>query len=205
MRPKRGSRMITTRMGRFNGAMALAMAAGAMLFACGGKTSAARNAGLRKGAAMGFAIESPAWREGETIPVIFTCDGADVSPPLEWKSAPAGTQSFSLVAEDLDAPGGLFTHWMIYNLPANTTSLAENQPRQKELGNGARQGRNSFGKIGFGGPCPPPGPAHRYFFRLYALDAKLDLASGASRQEFDRAMAGHILAQTDYPGRYARH
>ncbi len=153
---------------------------------------------------MGFAIESPAWRAGETIPTKFTCDGADVSPPLEWKSAPTGTRSFSLVAEDPDAPAGLFTHWMIYNLPANSALLAENQPRQKELDNGARQGRNGFGKIGFGGPCPPPGPAHRYFFRLYALNAKLDLAPGASREEFDRAMAGHIVAQADYLGRYGR-
>ncbi len=153
---------------------------------------------------MGFAIESTAWRAGETIPKKFTCDGADVSPPLEWKSAPAGTQSFSLVAEDPDAPSGLFTHWMIYDLPANATSLAENQPRQKELGNGARQGRNSFGKVGYGGPCPPPGPAHRYFFRLYALNGKLELAPGASREQFNRAIAGHILAQAEYMGRYGR-
>jgi Raf kinase inhibitor-like YbhB/YbcL family protein len=191
-------------MGRAGGALVMAVAAGAMLFACGGNTSAARNAGLRKGAAMGFAIESPAWSAGETIPVKYTCDGADVSPPLEWKSAPVGTRSFGLVTEDPDAPGGLFTHWIIYNLPPNITSLAENQARQKELANGASQGRNSFGNIGFGGPCPPPGPAHRYFFRLYALNAKLDLTPGASRKEFDGAMAGHILAQTDYLGRYGR-
>lgn len=191
-------------MARIGGAVTLVAAAGAIFLACGGKTSAARDAGPRKGAAMGFAIESTAWRAGETIPKKFTCDGADVSPPLEWKSAPAGTQSFSLVAEDPDAPSGLFTHWMIYDLPANATSLAENQPRQKELGNGARQGRNSFGKVGYGGPCPPPGPAHRYFFRLYALNGKLELAPGASREQFNRAIAGHILAQAEYMGRYGR-
>ena len=153
---------------------------------------------------MGFALESSQLRPGESIPRQFTCDDKDVSPPLHWNSAPAGTKSFSLLTEDPDAPGGTFIHWMLYDLPANATELPQNVPQKKELPNGARQGRNGFGRIGYGGPCPPSGPAHRYYFRLYALDRKLDLAAGASRAELDRAMKGHILAQAELMGRYKR-
>lgn len=153
---------------------------------------------------MGFALKSPQFAEGSDIPTKLTCDGEDVSPALRWDGAPAGTRSFGLVTEDPDAPVGTFIHWVIYNLPENTTELAENLPRQKELPNGARQGRNDFGKIGYGGPCPPRGPAHRYFFRLYALDGKLELGPGASRSELDKAMKGHVLAQAELMGRYKR-
>ena len=153
---------------------------------------------------MGFALESSQLRPGESIPRQFTCDDKDVSPPLHWNSAPAGTKRFSLLTEDPDAPGGTFIHWMLYDLPANATELPQNVPQKKELPNGARQGRNGFGRIGYGGPCPPSGPAHRYYFRLYALDRKLDLAAGASRAELDRAMKGHILAQAELMGRYKR-
>lgn len=154
---------------------------------------------------MGFALESPQFKEGSDIPRQLTCDGEDVSPLLRWDGAPAGTKSFSLVTEDPDAPIGTFIHWVIYNLPESTKELAENLPGQKELPNGARQGRNDFGKIGYGGPCPPRGPAHRYYFRLYALDGKLELAPGASRGELDKAMKGHVLAQAELMGRYKRH
>jgi Raf kinase inhibitor-like YbhB/YbcL family protein len=169
------------------------------------ESSALDSEGLRKGAAMGFALKSPQFTEGSDIPRHLTCDGEDVSPELRWDGTPANTKSFSLVTEDPDAPVGTFIHWVIYNLPENTKELSENLPKQKELPNGARQGRNGFGNFGYGGPCPPRGPAHRYFFRLYALDRKLDLAPGASRGELDKAMKGHVLAQAELMGRYKRH
>jgi Raf kinase inhibitor-like YbhB/YbcL family protein len=179
-------------------------AAGVFLFYFNSESKAIDSAGLRKGAAMGFALESPQFKEGSDIPRQLTCDGEDFSPVLRWDGAPTGTKSFSLVTEDPDAPMGTFIHWVIYDLPENTSDLAQNLPKQKELPNGARQGLNDFGRVGYGGPCPPRGSAHRYYFRLYALDTKLGLAAGASRSELDRAMKGHILAQAALMGRYKR-
>ena len=180
------------------------VAAGILLFYFNSKSSALDSVGLRKGAAMGFALESPRLNPGDDIPQQFTCDGEDISPPLGWSAGPEGTGSFCLIAEDPDAPGGTFVHWLLYDLPANTRDLPENLPKRGHLTNGALQGRNGFGRTGYGGPCPPPGRAHRYFFRLYALDEKTHLAAGASRSELDRAMKGHILAQADLMGRYKR-
>jgi len=180
------------------------VAAGILLFHFNPKSSALDNAGLRKGAAMALALESSRLNPGDDIPRQFTCDGEDVSPPLAWGTPPTGTQSFCLVAEDPDAPGGTFVHWLLYDLPANTRTLPENLPKRGQLPNGARQGRNGFGRTGYGGPCPPPGPAHRYFFRLYALDKKTNLSAGANRDEMDRAMKGHILSQADLMGKYKR-
>ncbi len=153
---------------------------------------------------MGFSLKSTQWHAGDAIPQQFTCDGADVSPPLEWSDGPEGTKSYSLVIEDPDAPGGTFFHWVLYDLPAPKRSLPENVSSQKELPDGSRQGRNSFGRIGYGGPCPPHGPAHRYVFRLYALDKKLDLPAGASHDQLDRSMKGHVLAEAELMGRYKR-
>lgn len=153
---------------------------------------------------MSFALESPEWKMGDNIPRQFTCDGQDVSPPLRWDAPPAGTESLSLILEDPDAPGGTFTHWVLYDLPPSARELPEEVPQRSDLPGGARQGRNSFGKIGYGGPCPPPGRAHRYYFRIYALDRKIGLGAGASHAELDQAMRGHILAQTQYMGRYKR-
>lgn len=175
-----------------------------LLLACGTTTSAVETAGVGKGAAMSFTLQSPQWKPGEDIPRQFTCDGKDVSPPLRWTEAPAGTESLSLVVEDPDAPGGIFTHWVLYDLPAGDRELPESVPQRDELTTGARQGQNSFGRIGYGGPCPPPGPAHRYFFRLYALDRKIDLRAGAGPADLNRAMRGHILAQAELMGRYKR-
>lgn len=184
-------------------AVAIVAAAG-FLFSCGSNSTARNGAAPEKGATMAFSLNSSQWKEGDAIPQQFTCDGADVSPPLEWSGAPEGTRSFSLVTEDPDAPGGTFFHWLIYDLPAGAHGLPENVSPQKELSDGSRQGRNSFGRIGYGGPCPPRGPAHRYFFHLYALDKKLDLPPGASRDQLDRAMKGHVLAETKLMGRYQR-
>lgn len=184
--------------------LALAGMAAGLLLACGTTTSTVESAGMEKGTAMSFSLRSPEWKAGENIPRQFTCDGENVSPPLQWAAAPVGTQSLSLVVEDPDAPGGTFIHWVLYDLRPGTGKLPENVPPSGELADGARQGRNSFGQVGYGGPCPPPGPAHRYFFRLYALNGKTGLNAGASRTDLDRAMRGHVLAQAEWMGRYKR-
>jgi hypothetical protein len=157
-----------------------------------------------KGGGVSLQITSSAFSAGETIPKKFTCDGPDVSPKLIWSDSPARTQSFALIMDDPDAPVGTWVHWVLYDLPADTKELSESVAKQEQLPNGARQGRNDFGKIGYGGPCPPPGKPHRYFFKLYALDAKLNLKSGATKAEVERAMKGHILTQAELIGRYGR-
>jgi Raf kinase inhibitor-like YbhB/YbcL family protein len=141
---------------------------------------------------------------GGTFPKRETCDGQDTSPQLAWSGAPPGTMSFALILDDPDAPGGTFTHWIAWNIPAGTHELAENLPKTAELADGARQGRNDFGKVGYGGPCPPPGKPHRYFFRLFALDNAPAVKPGAGRGELERALQGHILARGELMGRYAR-
>lgn len=153
---------------------------------------------------MALAISTTSFPNGGDIPKKFTCDGADVSPELSWTGAPAATQAFALIADDPDAPVGTWTHWVLYDLPATTASLAEGVSKVDELGSGGRQGRNDFRKIGYGGPCPPPGKPHRYFFKLYALDAKLNLKPGATKQEVEQAMQGHSLAQAELMGKYRR-
>ena len=153
---------------------------------------------------MSFTISSPAFPNGGPIAARYTCDGDDISPALAWSEVPAAAQSLALIADDPDAPAGTWTHWLLWNIPARATFLAENAPKVEVLDNGARQGVNDFRRIGYGGPCPPPGKPHRYFFRLYALDVRLDLKPGASRGELERAMAPHILAQTQWMGTYKR-
>lgn len=156
------------------------------------------------GKPMAFELKTTAFAPGSTIPKKFTCDGPDVSPALSWSEPPKGTQSISLIVDDPDAPVGTWVHWVLYDLPAATRELAEGVPKDQELKSGTRQGRNDFGKIGYGGPCPPPGPAHRYFFKLYALDAKTTLKAGATKADLEKAMKGHILAHADVMGRYQR-
>lgn len=154
---------------------------------------------------MGFSLTSTAFKEGDTIPVKHTCDGADLSPPLEWSGVPQGTVAFALIADDPDAPAGTWVHWVLYDVPA-TVGLPESVAKveaPKDLG-GAVQGRNDFRRVGYGGPCPPPGPAHRYFFKLYALDTKLGLKAGASKVDVERAMGGHVLATAQLVGKYGR-
>ena len=153
---------------------------------------------------MSFQIVGPAFAAGEMIPKKFTCDGPDVSPQLSWREAPAATQSFALIMDDPDAPVGTWVHWVLYDLPANTRELPEGVEKQEQLASGAMQGRNDFRRIGYGGPCPPPGIPHRYYFKLYALDTKLHLKAGATKPELERAMKGHILSETELMGRYGR-
>ena len=152
---------------------------------------------------MAFTLQSSAFQNGGSIPKKFTCEAADVSPELTWSGAPEKTQSFALIADDPDAPMGTWVHWVIYDLPANTGKLPEDVPKQEQAAYGA-QGKNSSGKIGYGGPCPPPGKPHRYFFKLYALDSKLNLKPGARKPEVEAAMKGHVLAQAELMGKYGR-
>jgi len=154
--------------------------------------------------AMSFHISSAVFSNGQTIPKKFTCDGPDVSPQLGWKEAPAATKSFALIMDDPDAPAGTWVHWVLYNLPANTRELPEGMDKEEQLATGALQGRNDFRKIGYGGPCPPRGTPHRYYFRLYALDTKLDLKAGATKPDLEHAMKGHILGEAELMGRYGR-
>ncbi|MGC8743705.1 MAG: YbhB/YbcL family Raf kinase inhibitor-like protein [Verrucomicrobiia bacterium] len=149
-------------------------------------------------------LKSSAFGNGQPIPVKYTGQGRDVSPPLEWSDAPAGAKSFAIISDDPDAPVGTWVHWVIYDIPANITKLDENVPPKETLPNGAKQGINDFGNIGYGGPMPPPGKPHRYFFKLYALDTVLNLKPRASKQELLRAMQGHILAQAELMGTYQR-
>jgi Raf kinase inhibitor-like YbhB/YbcL family protein len=153
---------------------------------------------------MTLSLKSTAFVHEGDMPRNHTCDGADVSPALAWNDPPAGTQSFSLIMDDPDAPAGTWVHWVIYDLPAQAQELREGVPKEKELKDGSRQGRNDFSRLGYGGPCPPRGAAHRYFFKLYALDARLALPPGSSKADLERAMKGHILAQAQLMGRYKR-
>src|SRR5207253_1927081 len=147
-------------------------------------------------------LTSPAFEPGRSIPSLYTCDGKDLSPPLAWSGAPAGTKSFALITDDPDAPAGTWVHWVLWNLPATLTDLKGGVHAERELAGGARQGTNDFGTIGYGGPCPPSG-THRYFFKLYALDTVLDLKEGAAKQELEAAMHGHILAKAELMGKFA--
>ncbi|MBW3660590.1 MAG: YbhB/YbcL family Raf kinase inhibitor-like protein [Gemmatimonadetes bacterium] len=155
---------------------------------------------------MAFDLTSPAFDEGDAIPVRNSCDGEDVSPPLAWSDAPDGTEAYALTLTDPDAPGGTFTHWVLYDLPGHAAELPEgvgDAPRLENLGS-ALQGQNDFGETGYGGPCPPAGSSHRYVFTLYALDAPAGLDAGASREDLEGAIEGHVLGTADLTGTYRR-
>jgi hypothetical protein len=153
---------------------------------------------------MNIQITSTAFAEGKPIPTKYTGDGNDVSPPLQWTNAPANTKSFALISDDPDAPVGTWVHWVLYDLPPATTTLAEDTPKSQFLPNGAKQGLNDFRRLGYGGPSPPPGKPHRYFFKLYALDTVLDLKPGVTKKDLLKAMEGHVLAEGQLMGTYQR-
>lgn len=153
---------------------------------------------------MAFSITSSAFSPNGTIPRRHTCDGENLSPALSWSGAPEGTQTFALIMDDPDAPRGVFTHWVLFNLPGSTTSLPEGVPARERLDNGAVHGQTSAGRMGYEGPCPPPGRPHRYRFFLYALDTSLDLKPGATKQAVLQAIQGHILAEAQLVGTYGR-
>jgi len=154
------------------------------------------------GEKMTIKVTSTAFNDGELIPKKYTCDGENVSPPLAWADVPANAKSIALIVDDPDAPGKTWVHWVVYDLPTSVTSLSENAAKAEQLG-GGKQGTNDFKKIGYGGPCPPSG-AHRYYFKLYALNAETSLNPGATKEQLLQAMAGHIIAQGQLIGRYKR-
>ena len=148
-------------------------------------------------------LASAAFEEGGAITSRYTCDGLDVSPPLSWDSVPNGTQSLALIAEDPDASSGTYVHWIIFDLPPDTRRLPEDVPKRQTLSSGAEEGVNGAGSIGYTGPCPPSG-THRYIFKIYALDTKLDLGGGATAERLSDAMEGHVLAEGQLMGTYRR-
>lgn len=150
------------------------------------------------GGDMAITVKSSAFTDGEMIPKKYTCDGDNISPPLSWSGLPEGTESLALVLNDPDAPAGDWVHWVLYNIPATQSSLPEGA---KGFGD---EGKNTYGNIGYGGPCPPKGSAHRYFFKIYALTTILELDSGETRESLERVMEGNILAQGQLMGKYQR-
>jgi Raf kinase inhibitor-like YbhB/YbcL family protein len=153
---------------------------------------------------MAFTLRSSDFASGADIPKQFTCSGEDRSPALGWRDAPAGTKSFALIMDDPDAPAGVWVHWVIFNIPGSSHALRSGVEKKPQLPDGTRQGNNDFQKIGYNGPCPPPGKPHRYFFKLYALNDQLALGTGASKVALEHAMEGHILGQAEWTGLYRR-
>jgi Raf kinase inhibitor-like YbhB/YbcL family protein len=176
-----------------------------LLPSCGGGSQGAPTApgGETEGAKMALDVRSSAFEGGGAIPARYTCDGLDISPPLSWSPVPNGAQSLALIADDPDAPGKAFVHWVIYNLPPDTRRLPEDVPNQRTLPSGALQGMNGAGSIGYTGPCPPGG-THRYVFKVYALDTEFDLGAGATKEDVASAMEGHLLAEGRLLGTYQR-
>jgi Raf kinase inhibitor-like YbhB/YbcL family protein len=153
---------------------------------------------------MTMSLSSPHWRRGETIPKEFTADGEDVSPPLHFEGVPSGTRSFALVCDDPDAPVGTWVHWVLYNIPGVSKGLPGGVATDPTLPDGSRQGKNSWNRIGYGGPSPPPGSPHRYFFRLYALREPLSSPPGLSAKEIETAARAKAIEMAEFMGTYGR-
>ncbi len=158
----------------------------------------------REVAMQNISISAEAFKEGGNIPAVYTCDGRDISPALTWSGIPAGTKSIALIMDDPDAPHGTFIHWVLFNIPPDARGLPEAVPKNETLKDGSRQGNTSFGRVGYGGPCPPSGKPHRYYFKLYALDTKLDMPVGVTKADVEKAMNGHMLAKGELMGKYGR-
>ncbi|MGE5797263.1 MAG: YbhB/YbcL family Raf kinase inhibitor-like protein [Ignavibacteria bacterium] len=152
---------------------------------------------------MSINITSAAFENGEFIPAKYTCDGANISPPLSWNGIPEGTKTLALIADDPDAPGHTFVHWVVFNIPAHEKELQEGVTPTRNIPEEVLMGTNDFGHIGYGGPCPPPG-THRYFFKIYALNSAIHLEAGATKNQVLKAMEKHILGQGELMGRYKR-
>lgn len=157
-----------------------------------------------KAKSMSIDVTSTAFSKGQPIPEKYTCQGRDISPPLRWTNVPPNTRSFALITDDPDAPSGTWVHWVLYDVPAAVNELPENVARSQYVSGNARQGLNDFKHLGYGGPCPPPGKAHRYFFKLYALDVLLGIKPGATKKDVEAAMKGHVLAEGQTMGTYQR-
>ena len=149
-------------------------------------------------------LSTTAFREGEPIPARYTCEGKNVSPPLKWSGVPAGAKSLVLIADDPDAPVGTWVHWVVYDVPSVAGEFPEDLPKSQFLPGGGKQGINDFKHLGYGGPCPPAGKAHRYFFKLYALDVMLDARAGGTKPQIEQAMKQHVLAEAKLMGIYQR-
>lgn len=148
-------------------------------------------------------IKTSAFRNEEMIPAIYTCDGKNISPSLQWSGQPAGTKSFALICDDPDAPAGTWVHWVMFDIPETVRELPENISRQEEIAGLGKNGKNSWPHFGYDGPCPPSG-IHRYYFKLYALDAMLNLKPGLTKEQLLKAMKGHVLAEAQVMGKYKR-
>lgn len=148
-------------------------------------------------------ITSSAFAEGDPIPSLYTCKGKDISLPLRWTEVPEGTETFALISDDPDAPMGTWVHWVYYNIPGSVRELHKGIDTSVNPGSGGVQGMTSFGRPGYGGPCPPSG-IHRYFFKLYALDTTISPGSNAGKAEVVRAMKGHVLAETELMGTFKK-
>lgn len=144
------------------------------------------------------------FNQNEMIPQEFTCEGENISPELKFLKVSDRAKTFVLIMDDPDAPTGTFVHWVVYNMPANKLEIEKNFPKKEKLTDGTLQGKNDFGEIGYGGPCPPPGNAHRYYFKLYGVDRFLDLEAGATKAEVEEAMKGNIVDEGELIGLYKR-
>lgn len=155
---------------------------------------------------LSLVVKSAAFTAGSSVPKPYTCQGADKSPAIEIASqTPAGTQTWAIIVDDPDAPGATFVHWVIWNLPARIRSLPEGVPKETlDLPDGSRQGKNDFGNVGYGGPCPPPGKVHHYRFRVFAIDGRLDLPPRSSASDLERAIKGHITGEGTLVGTFQR-
>lgn len=151
-----------------------------------------------------FKMQSSAFENGGKIPSKYSYGSYNMSPSLTWENQPLETKSFALIMDDPDAPSKVWVHWVIFNIPANSTGLPENMPKKSVLPDGTIQGISDFGNNGYDGPYPPPGKPHRYYFKLYALDTKLPLDSSAKKEDVEKAMKGHILAEINIMGTYKR-
>jgi len=156
------------------------------------------------GAIMKLHLTTTAFAEGQPIPHRHAFDDQDLSPALQWSGVPPAAKSLALICDDPDAPAGTWVHWVMYDLPPATAGVAEGVPKSPELSNGTRQGMNDYQRLGYGGPCPPPGKPHHYFFKLYALDLRPDLKPGVTKKDLVAAMDGHVLAEAQLMGTYER-
>jgi Raf kinase inhibitor-like YbhB/YbcL family protein len=156
------------------------------------------------GGAMALELKSPAFSNESKIPPQYTCEGKDVSPHLQWSGVPDGTKSLALISDDPDAPSKTWVHWVIYNIPAAARELPQGFPHDPSLPDGVCQGINDGGEIGYGGPCPPPGKPHRYYFKLYALNSPLEIKGTATKEKLLEAMKGHVLGEAVLMGTYER-
>jgi Raf kinase inhibitor-like YbhB/YbcL family protein len=173
--------------------------------ACGGDNNASEQPFDPAFSALGqIDFSSPAFDSGEAIPIEFTCDGEDKSPPLRWSEVPDGTRSLAIILDDPDAPGRIFRHWSVYNIPSGTRSLSAGQQNTQKLKDSTRQGQNEFGRIGYGGPCPPQGQEHEYVFFIYALSEPFEIEDGATPQQVSEELRGRVVATGSFSGMYAR-